>query len=102
MSVWVMEFMSGVSFTVAGEAAGAGLTNLPFLLGAMEASELVLLKLVMGLTAIALAAVMARYIAVISAGNDRVEFWATMGKTVLFTTIVFTVAYLGFGLIKGT
>ena len=102
MSVWVMEFMSGVSFTVAGEAAGAGLTNLPFLLGAMEASELVLLKLVMGLTAIALAAVMARYIAVISAGNDRVELWATMGKTVLFTTIVFTVAYLGFGLIKGT
>ncbi|MBA7501825.1 hypothetical protein ES706_00400 [subsurface metagenome] len=91
MSVWVMEFMSGVSFTVAGEAASAGLMNLPFLLGAMEASELVLLKLVMGLTAIALAAVMARYIAVIS---------ATVGKTVLFTTIVFTAAYLGFGLIK--
>jgi len=100
MSVWVMEFMSGVSFTMAREAAGAGLTNLPFLLGAMEASELVLLKLVMGLTAIALAAVMARYIALISAGNDKVELWATMGKTVLFTTIVFTAAYLGFGLIK--
>ncbi len=100
MSVWVMEFMSDVSFTVAREAAGAGLTNLPFLLGAMEASELVLLKLVMGLTAIALAAVMARYIAVISAGNDKVELWATMGKTVLFTAIVFTAAYLGFGLIR--
>ncbi|MFQ6130068.1 MAG: hypothetical protein ACE5OT_04595 [Candidatus Hadarchaeaceae archaeon] len=100
MSVWVMEFMSGISFTVAREAAGAGLTNLPFLLGTMEASELVLLKLVMGLTAIALAAVMARYIALISAGNDKVELWATMGKTVLFTTIVFTAAYLGFGLIK--
>ena len=100
MSVWVMEFMSGVSFTVAREAAGAGLTNLPFLLGAMEASELVLLKLVMGLTAIALAAVMARYIALISAGDDKVELWATMGKTVLFTAIVFTAAYLGFGLIR--
>ncbi len=100
MSVWVMEFMSDVSFTVAREAAGAGLTNLPFLLGAMEASELVLLKLVMGLTAIALAVVMARYIAVISAGNDKVELWATMGKTVLFTAIVFTAAYLGFGLIR--
>lgn len=100
MSVWVMEFMSDVSFTVAREAAGAGLTNLPFLLGAMEASELVLLKLVMGLTAIALAAVMARYIAVISAGNDKVELWATMGKTVLFTAVVFTAAYLGFGLIR--
>jgi hypothetical protein len=100
MSVWVMEFMSGVSFTVAGEAAGAGLMNLPFLLGAMEASELVLLKLVMGLTAIALAAVMARYIALISAGDDKVELWMTMGKTVLFTAIVFTAAYLGFGLIR--
>lgn len=100
MSVWVMEFMSDVSFTVAREAAGAGLTNLPFLLGAMEASELVLLKLVMGLTAIALAAVMARYISVISAGNDKVELWTTMGKTVLFTAIVFTAAYLGFGLIR--
>jgi len=100
MSVWVMEFMSGVSFTMAREAAGAGLTNLPFLLGAMEASELVLLKLVMGLTAIALAAVMARYISVISAGNDKVELWATMGKTVMITAIVFTAAYLGFGLIR--
>lgn len=100
MSVWVMEFMSGVSFTVAREAAGAGLTNLPFLLGAMEASELVLLKLVMGMTAIALAAVMARYIAVISAGNDKVELWTTMGKTVMITAIVFTAAYLGFGLIR--
>ena len=100
MSVWVMEFMSDVSFTVAREAAGAGLTNLPFLLGAMEASELVLLKLVMGLTAMALAAVMARYIAVISAGNDKVELWATMGKTVMITAIVFTAAYLGFGLIR--
>lgn len=45
-------------------------------------------------------AVMARYIALISAGDDKVEFWTTLGKTVLFTAIVFTAAYLGFGLIK--
>jgi hypothetical protein len=100
MSVWVMEFVSGVSLIVAAEAAGAGLTNLPFMLGAMEAGELVLLKLVMGLTAIALATVMARYIAVISAGDDRVEFWSTTGRTVSLTALVFTAAYLGFGLIK--
>lgn len=43
---------------------------------------------------------MARYIALISAGNDKVELWATLGKTVMITAIVFTAAYLGFGLIR--
>lgn len=100
MSVWVMEFMSGVSFTTASEAAGAGLANVPFFFGGMEAGELVLLKLVMGLTAIALAVVMARYISLIKAGNDKVELWLTVGRTVLFSTIIFTSAYLGFGLIR--
>lgn len=102
MSVWVMEFMSGVSFTLSAEASGAGLANLPFLFGRMEASELALLKLVMGLTAIALALVVARYIAVIRAGHDRVEFWSTAGKTILASTAVFTAAYIGFGFISLT
>ncbi len=100
MSVWVMEFMSGISFTTASEAAGAGLANIPFLFGGMEASELVLLKLVMGLTTIALALVMARFISLIKAGNDRVDLWSAIGRTVLFSIIVFTAAYMGFGLIK--
>jgi len=102
MSVWVMEFMSGVSFTLGAEASGAGLANLPFLFGRMEANELALLKLVMGLTAIALALVVARYIAVIRAGHDKVEFWSTAGKTILATTAVFTAAYIGFGFISLT
>jgi len=59
-----------------------------------------LLKLVMGLTAIALALVVARYIAVIRAGHDRVEFWSTAGKTILASTAVFTAAYIGFGFIS--
>jgi len=102
MSVWVMEFMSGISFTIGAEASGAGLANLPFLFGRMEANELALLKLVMGLTAIALALVVARYIAVIRAGHDRVEFWSTAGKTILASTAVFTAAYIGFGFISLT
>lgn len=100
MSVWVMGFMSDVSFTLSAKASGAGLANLPFLFGGMEANELALLKLVMGLTAIALALVVARYIAIIRAGHDKVEFWSTVGKTVLATTIVFTAAYIGFGFIS--
>jgi len=102
MSVWVMEFMSGVSFAVSAEASGAGVANLPFLFGGMEANELALLKLVMGLTAMALALIVARYIAIIRAGHDRVEFWSTAGKTILATTAVFTAAYIGFGFISLT
>jgi hypothetical protein len=66
----------------------------------MEQSELALLKLVMGLTAVALALVVARYIAIIRAGRDRIEFWSTVMKTVAITTIVFTAAYMGFGFIS--
>lgn len=100
MSVWVMEFMSGVSFTLGTEASGAGLANLPFLFGRMEAKELALLKLVMGTTSMAISLVVARYIAVIRAGHDRVEFWSTAGKTILATTAVFTAAYICFGFIN--
>jgi hypothetical protein len=100
MSVWVMEFMSGVSFKLGAEASGAGLANLPFLFGGLETNELAMLKLVMGMTAISLSLVVARYIAVIRAGHDRVEFWSTVGKTILVTTTVFTAAYICFGFIS--
>jgi hypothetical protein len=100
MLVGVMEFMSGVSFKVGAEASGAGLANLPFLFGGMEARELAMLKLVMGATAISLSMVVARYIAVIRAGHDGTEFWSTAGKTVLATTAVFTAAYICFGFIS--
>ena len=92
--------MSGLSFKLGAEATGAGLANLPFLFGGMEAKELAMLKLVMGLTPISLSLVIARYISVIRAGNDRVEFWSTAGKTILTTTAVFTAAYICFGFIS--
>jgi len=100
MSIWVMEFMSGISLTTAAQAGGAGLAGLPFLFGAMEARELAVLKLLMGLAAVALALVIARYIATIRAGGDKLEFWMTAGKSALLTALVFTVAYIVFGMIK--
>ena len=102
MSIWVMEFMSGISLTTAAQAGGAGLAGLPFIFGAMEVRELAMLKLLMGLTAIALALVIARYIATIRAGDDKLEFWKTAGKSVLLTTLVFTAAYIIFGMIKAS
>jgi len=102
MSIWVMEFMSAISLTTSMQAGGAGLAGLPFIFGAMEARELAVLKLLMGMAAIALALVIARYIATIRAGEDKVEFWGTAGKSVLLTTLVFTVAYIAFGMIKAS
>jgi hypothetical protein len=45
----------------------------------------------MGLTAVALGAVVARYIANIRAGDDRVELWSTVSKSVLASAAIFTV-----------
>ncbi len=90
MSVWVMDFMSGMKFTIAAQTAAAGVTGMPFLLGAMEVGELALLRLVMGLTAVALGAIVARYIANIRAGSDRVELWSAVSKSVLVSAIIFT------------
>jgi hypothetical protein len=102
MSIWVMEFMSGISLTTAAQTRGAGLAGLPFIFGEMEFRELAMLKLLMGLTAIALALVIARYIATIRAGDDKLEFWKTAGKSVLLTALVFTAAYIIFGMIKAS
>ncbi|MDI6883822.1 MAG: hypothetical protein QMD00_01595 [Hadesarchaea archaeon] len=85
MSVWVMDFM-------AAQTAAAGVAGIPFLLGAMKASELALLRLVMGLTAVALGAIIARYIANIRAGSDRVELWSAVSKSVLASATIFTAA----------
>lgn len=100
MSIWIMELMSGISFTMKVEAAGAGLTQAPLLFGEMEASELALLKLIMGLLTLALALVMARYISIIRAGQDKIEFWSTIARTALAATVIFTSAYFGFGFVR--
>ncbi|MEM2907590.1 MAG: hypothetical protein QXP65_00080 [Candidatus Hadarchaeales archaeon] len=100
MSIWIMEFMSGISLEMAREATVAGLAHVPFLFGAMEARELAMLKLLMGLLALALGLVMARYISVIRAAHDEVEFWSTVAKTAAATTAVFPLAYVGFEFLK--
>ncbi|MFN4133332.1 MAG: hypothetical protein ACK4GQ_03070, partial [Candidatus Hadarchaeales archaeon] len=90
MAVWVMDFMSGMKFRMLSQAAQAGVSGLPFIIGALEATELALLRLVMGLTAIALSIIIARYIAHIRAPGDRVEFWLSVMKSSLAATVVFT------------
>ena len=91
MSVWVMNFMSGMKLTIAAQTQEAGVAGMPFLLGAMETGELALLRLVMGLTALSLGAIVARYIANVRAGSDRVELWSTVSKSVLASALIFTV-----------
>ena len=100
MSVWVMEFMSGVSFTLEAQAAAAGLSYIPFLFGALDVRELALLKLVMGLTSVALALVLARHIATIRAGRDKAEFLSTLSRSVLMATLVFTATSALLNLLK--
>lgn len=102
LSVWVMEFLSDISLTIGGQAAGAGLANFPFVTGMMESGELVILKLIMGLTSIALGMVVVRHIAVIRAGSDPIEFWKTTTQTVLVIAIIFTLAYIGLGFLNVT
>jgi len=90
MSVWVMDFMSGMKYTVVSQVSTAGVTGVPFLLGAMEASELSILRLVMGLTAIALSVVIARYIAEVKMPGDKVELWSAILKSVVLSLVIFT------------
>ncbi|WP_342832595.1 hypothetical protein [Candidatus Hadarchaeum sp.] len=90
MSVWVMDFMSGMKFSMAAQAATAGVTGIPFLLGAMGIMEIALLRLVMGITAVALSFIIARYIANIRAAGDRVELWSSVAKSVIVSATIFT------------
>lgn len=91
MSVWVMDFMSGMKFSMAAQAATAGVTGIPFLIGAMGALEIALLRLVMGITAVALSFIVARYIANIRAAGDRVELWSSVAKSSVASAAIFTV-----------
>lgn len=91
MSVWVMDFMSGMKFAMSAQAATAGVTGMPFLLGAMGVMEIALLRLVMGLTSVTLGFILSRYIATIRSGGDRVELWSSAAKSVLASATIFTV-----------
>jgi len=91
MSVWVMDFMSGMKFSMSAQAAAAGVTGIPFLLGAMGVMEIALLRLVMGVTSVALSFIIARYIANIRAAGDRVELCSSVAKSVIVSAAIFTV-----------
>jgi hypothetical protein len=99
MSVWVMDFMSGMKYTVMAQTEAAGVAGIPFLLGAMEERELALLRLAMGITAMALSVVIARYISSIRGPGDRVEFWSSALKSVLVSAVIFTATSFMFKLI---
>ncbi len=99
MSVWIMDFMSGMKFTISAQTSAAGVTGIPFLLGAMEVQELALLRLTMGLTAVALSIIIARYIANIRAPGDRVELWSSVLKSTLVSVIIFSATSFLFTLI---
>ena len=100
LSVWVMDFMSEVSMTMKAESGRMGMLGVSFFAEGMETSGLVLLKLNMGVTAILLSLIVTRYIGMIKAGNDSIEFWKTVPPTALVTAMIFTLSYLGFGLLN--
>lgn len=91
MSVWVMDFMSKMTEGIISQMQASGVTGMPLIFAAMSLKDLALFRLLMGLTAVALGAIVARYIASIRAGDDRVELWSTVSKSVLASAAIFTV-----------
>jgi hypothetical protein len=92
MSVWIMDFMSGMKHSLVAQASAAGVSGFPFMIGALETSELAALRLLMGLTAIALSAIIAWFISNIRAPGDRVEMWMSIAKSSLISSLVFTLS----------
>jgi hypothetical protein len=92
MSVWVMDFMSKMTGEMISQMQASGVTGLPLIFAAMSLKDIALFRLLMGLTALALGAIVARYIANIRAGDDRVEFWVAVSKSALVSAAIFTVA----------
>ncbi|MEM2877998.1 MAG: hypothetical protein QXG10_00365 [Candidatus Hadarchaeales archaeon] len=91
MSVWVMDFMAGLSMRVAAQASAAGVTGMPFLFGVMAQGDLAILRFLMGATAVLLGMIVASYIARIRAGPDRVEMWSAVLKSSLSSAAIFTI-----------
>ena len=100
MSVWVMEFFSGISSAMAAQAGAMG-AGVPMFFGGLEPFELVALKVIMGVGAIVLSIIIARYIAYIRAGSDRVELWANIGKAAVMSAVVFTLTSIMLSILQG-
>jgi hypothetical protein len=90
MSVWVMDFMTGLSLRVAAQASAAGVSGMPLIFGVMGTGDLAVLRLLMGCTAVLLGIIVAMYIARIRGGSDRVEMWSSVSRSSLLSAAVFT------------
>jgi hypothetical protein len=86
-----MDFMSKMTGEMISQMQASGVTGLPLIFAAMSLKDIALFRLLMGLTALALGAIVARYIANIRAGDDRVELWAAVSKSVLASAAIFAV-----------
>jgi hypothetical protein len=93
LSLWSVDLLSGVSLLVRERAAGAGLSYPSLLPGMVEAGELVVLKLVLGLTSLLLSLLLAWYLSLLR-GGEEVEFLLTARRMVLVSTLVFTSSHL--------
>ncbi|KXB04747.1 hypothetical protein AKJ50_02050 [candidate division MSBL1 archaeon SCGC-AAA382A13] len=100
LSVWIMNFMSELSLTIGTSVEKAGLANIPLLTSSLESQEIALLKLIMGLTVVALVLIIARHISVIETGKDSIAFWNKIPLTVLSATSIYTLAYFGFNFLN--
>ncbi len=100
LSVWIMDFMGEISLSASLSAEKAGLSDFPILIESMGSLEIAFLKLIMGLTVIALIVILVRHISVIRSGRDSIDFWNSLPFAVLLGTFLFTLSYWGFGLLK--
>ena len=101
MSVWVMDFFSGMSSALEAQAGAMGAT-VPVFFVMLEPSELVLMRVLMGLGSVTLSMIIARYIAHIRAGSDRVELWASVGKAAVMSAAVFSLTTALLTVLPGT
>jgi hypothetical protein len=95
-----MDFIGEISITAGQAAESAGLSNFPILVQSMETMEIAFLKLIMGLTVIALIMILVRHISVIRSGRDSIDFWDSIPLAIILGTSLFTLSYWGFGLLK--
>ena len=89
MSVWVMGFFSGMNSAMAAQAGAIG-ASVPLFFGGLEPFELVVLEVLMGMATIVLSVIIARYIAYIRAGGDRMELWVCVGKATVLSAAVYS------------
>jgi len=99
MSVWVMDVISGMKLSLVSQAEASGVVWQQLMIGAMETRDLAVLRLVMGLTAIAISAIIGWFISAVKSPEDKVEFWRSVSKSVLFSSVIFVLVSLVLALV---